>query len=66
MLLSLAFADEALAGLTGSEQLFQLRVPPRLNQQEVPIKNSLWIANIHDNHKTVITALPVRHLSSAA
>ena len=40
MLLSLAFADEALAGLTGPEQLFELRVRPGLNQQEVPIKNS--------------------------
>lgn len=40
MLLSLAFANEALAGLTSPEQLFQLRVPPALNQQEVLIKNS--------------------------
>ena len=40
MLLSLAFADEALAGVTEPKQLFELRVPPGLNQQEVPIKNS--------------------------
>ena len=38
----LAFADEVFAapGLNGPEQLFQLRVPPGLNQQEVPIKES--------------------------
>ena len=43
MLLSLVFADDAFAapGLTGPEQLFRLRVPPGLNQQELPIKNSM-------------------------
>ena len=38
MLLSLLFADGAFAasGLTGPEQLFRLRVPDGLNQQELP------------------------------
>jgi hypothetical protein len=42
MLLSLAFADGAFAApdLTGPKELFELRVPPGLNQLEVPIKNS--------------------------
>ena len=41
-LFSLAFDDEVFAapGLTGPEQLFQLRVPPGLNQLEVPVKGS--------------------------
>ena len=39
---SLAFADEVFAApdLTGPEQLFQLRVLPGLNQQELPIRDS--------------------------
>lgn len=43
MLLSLVFADGAFAasGLTGPEQLFRLRVPEGLNQQELPIKDSM-------------------------
>lgn len=43
MLLSLVFADQAFdaPGLTGPEQLFRLRVPPGLNQQELPIKEEM-------------------------
>lgn len=38
--LSLGFADGAFEGLAGPEDLFQLKVLPGLNQQEVPIKKS--------------------------
>jgi hypothetical protein len=43
MLLSLLFTDQAFAapGLAGPEQLFRLRVPPGLNQQQIPIKDSM-------------------------
>ena len=43
VLLGLVFADKAFAapGLTGPDQLFRLRVPAGLNQQELPIKNSM-------------------------
>ena len=43
MLLSLVFADQAFdaPGLTGPKQLFRLRVPPGLNQQELPIKEEM-------------------------
>lgn len=41
MLLNLTVADRAFAvlDLTEPEQLFRLRVPPGLNELEVPIKN---------------------------
>jgi len=41
--LAWVFADGAFAasGLTGPEKLFLLRVPAGLNQQELPIENSM-------------------------
>lgn len=43
MLLSLVFADQAFAApdITGPEAFFRLRVPSMLNQQELPIKESM-------------------------
>ena len=45
MFLGLLFTDQAFAApiLTDAKQLFRLRVPSGLNQQQIPIKDSMCV-----------------------
>ena len=67
MLLSLVFTDGAFAasGLTGPEQLFRLRVPAGLNQQELPIKDSMIGVPLFRRLENTVHGLQVSPVAAA-
>ena len=67
MLVSLLFGDQAFAtpGLTGPEQLFGLRVPPGLNQQPVPIKDSMSGVPVFRRLESTVYGLRVSRTAAA-
>ena len=67
MLLSLVFTNEAFAApaLCGPEQLFRLRVLPGLNQQELPIKESMSGVPLFRRLETTVYGLHVSPTAAA-
>ena len=67
MLLSLVFADGAFAadGLRGPEQIFRLRVRNGLNQQELPIKESMSAVPLFRRLETNVLGLCVSSNAAA-